>query len=388
MSSPPRYTAAEMLARLVAFDTTSRRSNLDLVDFVSGYLAGFGITARLFRDPQVPKANLFATIGPDVAGGVILSGHTDVVPVDGQDWSSDPFALIKREGRWYGRGTADMKGFLAVVLAMVPDIVQAGLARPVHLALSYDEELGCAGVHSMIAGLAEMQPRPALCIVGEPTEMAVVTRHKGLHAYETVVIGREGHSSAPEAGASAIAAAGELIAFLNRLGEEMRERAEPLSPFETPYSTINVGLIEGGTAVNILARECRFLWECRPMPGWDAQEILRRFTAFAEADVLARMRKTAPDARIETRELAGVPAFTAGDNSPAEELARALTGQNETGAVAFTTEAGLFQDIGIACVVCGPGSVRQAHQPDEFIEISQLDECARFIARLIEALKT
>ena len=388
MTSSPRYTPAEMLAKLVAFDTTSAKSNLDLIDFVRDYLSTHGIASRLFRDPQAPKANLFATIGPAVAGGVILSGHTDVVPVDGQDWTGDPFTLSLRDGRYYGRGSADMKGFLATALAMVPDFVDAGLARPIHLALSYDEELGCAGVHSMIAGLADMTARPAVCIVGEPTEMTVVTRHKGLRAHATTIVGREGHSSAPEAGASAIAAAGELIAFLNRLAEEMKERAESLSPFQTPYSTINVGLIEGGTAINILARDCWFAWECRPMPGWDAGEILRRFTAFAETDVLVGMRAGAPEAAIVTHETAGVPAFTAGDNSPAEELARAFSGQNEARAVAFTTEAGLFQGIGIPTVVCGPGSVRQAHQPNEFVEIAQIDECARFIARLIEVLKT
>ncbi|MFQ5534118.1 MAG: acetylornithine deacetylase [Sphingomonadales bacterium] len=376
------FTPLEMLEQLVRFDTTSRNSNLALIDFVVDYLAGHGVAAEIYRDPAQPKANLFATIGPADRGGVILSGHTDVVPVDGQDWSRDPFVLTKDSGRFYGRGTADMKGFLATALALTPEFKSAPLRRPIHLALSYDEELGCSGVHSLIAALSNRAPRPEICIVGEPTEMKIVTGHKGIRTYETEITGREAHSSAPDMGASAISAAAELIGFLGRLATEFDRKREAHSRFALPYSTINVGVIEGGNAINIIAGHCRFSWECRPLPGWDEDEVIRRFEAFAQDELLPRLRATAPDARIEIRETARVPVYRGQRDSGAETLMRALTGRNRTDVVAFGTEAGLFEGIGIPTVVCGPGSIGQAHKPDEFIEQEQIETCLDFLRRL------
>lgn len=377
-----------MLDRLVAFDTTSRNSNLELIDFVAGYLSGHGVDAEILRDRNQPKASLFATVGPGDVGGVILSGHTDVVPVDGQAWSTDPFRLTAAGGRLYARGAADMKGFLAVALALVPDMLAADLKQPIHLALSYDEEVGCSGVHDLIAALDRRRPKPRLCIVGEPTEMKVVTAHKGIRAFETVVTGRDAHASAQDLGASAISAAARLIEFLNRLAAEMKARGEAGSPFSLPFPTINVGTIEGGTAINIIARECRFAWEYRPFPGWDEDEIIGAFDNFAAEEVLPDMRRTAPDATITTTQCARVPVFTAPPDSPAEALAMTLTGRNESDVVAFGTEAGLFAAIGIPTVVCGPGSVRQAHQADEYVAADQIDACIRFVTRLIDLLRS
>jgi len=383
-------TPVALLERLVAFDTTSAKSNLALIEFAAEYLAGHGIRARLIHNEDKTKANLFATVGPEADGGVVLSGHTDVVPVTGQAWDSDPFRVVEREGRLHGRGTADMKGFIATALALVPEMRRGRLARPIHFALSYDEEVGCLGAPAMIAEFGRSLPRPALAIVGEPTEMEVANAHKGAYGFESVVTGLEAHSSATHRGVSAIAYAADIIRHMGALAAEMRIRAEQAAEagdapllLDPPYATLSVGMIEGGTALNIIPRRCRFTWDCRLLPSQPAEQVPERVRAFVEADVLPRMRATFPEATVETRALYAVPALAPEPGSPAETLALRLAGRNRATAVAFGSEAGQFQAAGIPTVLCGPGSIREAHKPNEFVEAAQLESCARFLSRLI-----
>jgi acetylornithine deacetylase len=372
-----------MLRRLVAFDTTSARSNLPLIHFVRDYLAAYGIDSELSFDDTGEKANLFATIGPAGRGGVVLSGHTDVVPVTGQPWSTDPWVVTEKAERLYGRGTADMKSFIAIALALVPEWREMSLETPIHLALSYDEEVGCFGVRRLIERLPEGAARPRLVIVGEPTEMRVVTAHKGCYLYHTTVTGLEAHSSAPRRGVSAIMEASRLIGFIGRLAEEHAQSGgDPR--FDPPHTTFNVGIVEGGTAFNIVPRQCRIVWEFRAVPTDDPAEIEARLERFVETELLPRMRATHPEASVITERVVAMPAFAPERDSPAEALVRRLTGANGTGTVAFGTEAGLFQSAGIPTVVCGPGSIDQAHQPDEFISLGQVAAGERFLRRLGE----
>jgi acetylornithine deacetylase len=313
---------------------------------------------------------------------VVLSGHTDVVPVDGQDWSSDPFALTRRDGKLYGRGTADMKGFIACALSLAPEALERPLAFPLHLAFSYDEEIGCLGAPSLARHVAQAGTPPRAVIVGEPTGMDVIDAHKGIRGFVTTITGREAHSSQPDKGANAIFAAAELIRFLDGMAAEMRERGDPSGRFDPPCTTVEVGTIQGGTAHNIVPRQCRFGWGYRYLPDQDPDEILRRFEAHAAQHVLPRLRATAPDTSIETNPRASVPALRP-TASPAVEIACALAGKNETGTVAYGTEAGIFVGAGIPAVICGPGHIDQAHRPDEFIEAAQLDSCLAFLRRLI-----
>lgn len=378
-----RGRTIEILERLVAFDTVSARSNLALIEFIRALLAEHGIDCRLTFHEGGEKANLLATIGPPVAGGVVLSGHTDVVPVDGQPWTSDPFRCTVRDNRIYGRGTADMKGFIACTLALLSEMTAAPLRVPIHLAFSYDEEVGCLGVPALLDDLAARLPLPAVAIVGEPTRLDVADRHKGIYGFETIVIGRDGHSSAPHRGVNAIAAAAELIALLQRIAAEFRDHGPFDDSFDPPYTTINIGLIEGGTAVNIIPRRCAIRWETRPLPVQDPAEIVGRLDRFAATDLLPRLRQVAPEAEVTTRQTVGVAGLMVDAGSPAAALLRRLTGANSTIGVAFTTEAGLFQRAGIPAVVCGPGSIEQAHQPDEFVEIDQLEACVALLRKVI-----
>lgn len=381
------FSTQNMLARLVAFDTTSRESNLALIGFVREYLEGHGVASTLIHNDAGTKANLYATIGQqNVPGGIVLSGHTDVVPVDGQAWAGDPFELHERDGRLYGRGTADMKGFIASALALVPVFV-AGIGRtPLHLAFSYDEEIGCLGVHSMVRHIAEHLARPKAVIVGEPTMMQVVNSHKGIRTFTTEVTGLEAHSSTPHLGVNAIDVAVQLINFLHRLRGEMQTRGDASGRFDPPYSSIHVGVIEGGTALNILPRRCRFQWEIRPLPGQDPDEITSRFTAYAMNEVLVPLRAISQQADIITKQRADVPPLAPQNASPAEALVTALRGANTLHAVSYTTEAGIFQDVGIPAVVCGPGHIDQAHKPDEFIALSELAACDGFLRQLLTAI--
>ena len=370
--------AAAILRELVGFDTTSRNSNLPLVERVASRLRDSGIEARIIASDDGEKANLFATAGPDVEGGVVLSGHTDVVPVDGQDWSSDPFELTERDAKLYGRGAADMKGFLACALALAPRFSRTPLRHPLHLAFSYDEEVGCLGVGRMIEFILDETPEPGAVIVGEPSSMGIASAHKGICAMTTAVRGREAHSSRPQDGANAIAAAAAIASHLYRLCGELAE-TERDERFDPPYTTFNAGRISGGTAVNIVAGECVLDWEFRPIPGADPDAIVERVKAFSS---------TLPqDVRVSTTRNVYVPPFDAPDGSPAEELARRASGRNDSGTIAFVTEASLFSRAGFPAVVCGPGDIAQAHQPDEFIEISQLSACLEFLDAIADELR-
>ncbi len=373
-----------MLSRLVSFDTTSRGSNLELVSFVEDYARSYGLSPRRIPNPEGTKSNLLITVGPQEPGGVILSGHTDVVPVDGQPWDTDPFSMVERDGKLFGRGTSDMKAFSAVILSLLPELTRRPLRTPVHIALSYDEEVGCLGVRPMIADIVKSVPMPRLAIIGEPTDMKVVNAHKGIRSFRTTVTGREAHSSQTDKGVNAVMVAAELIMHLSKLAEDMRRRGDPSGRFDPPYTTVQSSTIEGGTALNILARHCTFQWEFRYLPGTSQDEVLESFNTYALNEVLPRLKRIAPEADIETKVRAHVPALVAVNGCPAEALAKQLTGRNHAEAVSYGTEAGLFQEAGIPSVVCGPGSILQAHKPNEFIEISQVEACEQFIRRLID----
>lgn len=381
------YTLIEMIEKLVAFDTTSRNSNLDLIDFVADYLDGHGIAVTQTFDDEGRKANLFASLGPERAGGVVLSGHTDVVPVDGQPWDGDPFTVAARDKRLYGRGVADMKSFIAVALALAPDFKAADLQTPLHFALSYDEEVGCLGVDRMIAGIEAAGIAPEIVIVGEPTGMKVANAHKGIYTFRTEVTGFEVHSSATHLGVNAVMFAADLIGFLGNLAEEMRGRAEPDSGFDPPYTSVHVGTVEGGTALNIIPRRCGFQWEYRLMPQADPDEIIERFEAYAKSLVPA-MRAVADGVGIHTVRRSQVPGLELEDASPAERLVMALTGDNRAIKVSYGTEAGKFQQAGASTVICGPGHIAQAHKPNEFIDLAQVEACEAFMRRLMERLQT
>ncbi|MDW7553118.1 MULTISPECIES: acetylornithine deacetylase [Azospirillum] len=374
-----------MIARLVGFDTVSRRSNMALIDWVRDYLAGYGVESRLVPSPDGAKANLFATIGPMTEGGVVLSAHTDVVPVDGQPWDTDPFTLVERDGRLYGRGTADMKSFPAVALALLPDILAAGLKRPLHLALSYDEEVGCIGAPAMIARIADELPRPSAVIVGEPTSMGVVLAHKGCYVLRTTVTGHEVHSSQIDRGVSAVMTAARLVTLVGDMAAENAAASDPACGFDPPFTTLQVGTIEGGTAANITARHCSFVWDIRPLPGDDWTRYRDRFEAECER-LRAAMRRISPDCDIRTEQLAGVPGLAPEPEGAAAQLCHALTGRNDSGMVSFAAEAGQFQEAGLSTVLCGPGSIDQAHQPNEYIDVAQVTACEGFLRDLVRRL--
>jgi acetylornithine deacetylase len=381
--------AREILARLVSFPTVSQESNLPLVDWAEGYLAGLGAACRRTWSDDRRKVNLLATFGPEGEGGIVLSGHTDVVPAQEEEWSSDPFRLVEREGRLYGRGTADMKGFLAAVLAVAPALAAARLRCPVHLAFSYDEEVGCLGAPRMIHDMVAAGLRPEIAIVGEPSGMRPAGAHKSVNLFRTRVVGAEAHSSQPHLGAGAIFAAGRLVEALWRLGEEARAAADPGRPFEPPWTTVQVGTIQGGTAMNVLPRTCTFTWEYRALPGEDQDRILRAFREEVSGRVLPALREFAPSASIETIPLARVPPLAPEAGGAAESLVRQLTGEaaGPTRVVSYGTEGGQFQAAGISTVICGPGSIDRAHRPDEFLEVEQLERCVAFLLRLLEQVR-
>ena len=373
-----------MLEALVGLPTVSRDSNLALIDFVSAYLADCGVTVHLVESDCGGKANLYATIGPQASGGVVLSGHTDVVPVDDQDWHSDPFQITERNGRLYGRGTSDMKAFIAIALALVPEMDR--LKRPIHLALSYDEEVGCLGAPRLIEALLDALPDPSAVIVGEPTEMRVVTAHKSMFIFETRVLGHEAHSSKQDQGVPAVMVAGRLISWLAERQRRNRDRAARDCEFEPAYSTLHCGVVQGGTAQNITARHCRFITDIRTLPGEQPMEFFRELESYAREDLEPEMHSVHPDTGISFEIKADVPGFAAGEDEPAVLLAKQLTGQNATEAVAYGAEAGQFQAAGLSVVMCGPGSIAQAHQPDEYISLDQLEQGTEFIRRLIDKL--
>jgi acetylornithine deacetylase len=380
--------AQELLTTLVAFDTTSAKSNLKLIDFVSDTLASRGVAATLTPTPDGAKASLFATIGPaNGNGGIGLSSHSDCVPVEGQTWTSNPFTLTSRDGKLYGRGSCDMKGFLACVLSSVPLFTASKLKQPIHIIVSYDEEVGCTGVRPLIARLGKDLPRPRAIIVGEPTNMTVIEAHKRIDAYRTIVTGKEAHSSLPQLGVNAISVAAELIEEIACIGADL-VASENNDRFDPPSSTVQVGTIEGGTAPNIVPKTCKFLWQVRSLPDADADFAAKRLKAFAEERLLPRMKRVADTASIETQHLGDVPAFLAEPGSEAVALALALTGANSPSAVSYATEAGLFEEAGCSTVICGPGDIEQAHAADEFVTVAQLDACMTFLAKLAQRLGT
>ncbi|MBH9536886.1 acetylornithine deacetylase [Novosphingopyxis sp. YJ-S2-01] len=385
MSADLAAKGRAILETLVGFDTTSRLSNLALIEWVEEYLSGFGITGRRVPNADGTKANFYATVGPDVEGGVILSGHSDVVPIDGQDWSSDPWTVTERDGRLHGRGTSDMKAFIALALAAVPRFQEG--KRPVHIALSYDEEVGCKGAPDLIASIADHVPAPALAIVGEPTSMAVVTGHKGIALHEVRVRGHEAHSSLTHLGVSANMVAIGLMGELAALAEGLKGRADPDSPFTPPHATLTVGMMSGGTASNILARDARFVFDLRCPPGQDPLEILAPFMeriAAVDAELKARF----PECGVSVERLSHTPPLAPVPDGPAEAFVRSLTGDNGPAlAVSYAAEAGQFARAGFATVLCGPGSIEQAHQPDEWITLEQIDRGAAFMERLAARLK-
>jgi acetylornithine deacetylase len=381
-------TPRDILGRLVAFRSVSRDSNLDLVEWVEEWLDGRGIAAHRVWNPERTKAALYAHVGPDVPGGVVLSGHSDVVPVDGQDWTSDPWTLTERDGRLFGRGAADMKGFVALALwAMAEAVREGGLRLPLQLALSYDEEVGCTGAPPMIEAMSARLPRAAAVIVGEPTMMKVVTGHKGGMGFATRVRGHEIHSSLMHRGVSAIHEAARLVMWANEVNAANRA-AQPTpaaAAFDPPYTTLHVGQIAGGTAHNITAANCRLDFGFRIVPGERMEDWEARYREKV-AEVEAAMRAVHPDAGIDLEPHFRLPALEPEDGGAAEKLVRQLTGDNDQHVVSFGTEAGHFQDRGYSTVVCGPGAIAQAHQPDEFITTAQLDAGEAFMRRLLAHL--
>jgi acetylornithine deacetylase len=376
----------EMVTRLVGFDTTSRNSNLALIEFVRDYLDTHKVASELVFAEDGVKANLYATIGPQDRSGIMLSGHTDVVPVDDQDWHTAPFKLLEKDSRLYGRGTCDMKSFIAIVLTLVPELVGRRLREPIHLSFSYDEEVGCIGVRRLIGVLANRPNRPRLCIVGEPTSMQVGVAHKGKHTLRCHVHGHEAHSSQIHLGVNAIEAAAELIARLKEMARRKRDQG-PFDPdFDPPYSSIHTGTIHGGTALNIVPKDCEFDFEVRPLPGDDVGALVAELRDFAANRVLPEMRAVRAESDIVIEELSSAPGLNTAVDAEVTQLAAALSGENTTTKVSFGTEGGLFQAAGIPTVVCGPGSIDQAHKPDEYIDLDQVARCEAFLRRLIDRL--
>jgi acetylornithine deacetylase len=381
---PDLATTTGILERLIGFDTTSRSSNLQLIEWVEAYLDRLTIPHRRVPNADGTKSNLVATIGPSEPGGVVLSGHTDVVQVDGQPWSSEPFVLTARDGRLYGRGTCDMKGFLALALAAAPEILATKPKKPVHLAFSYDEEIGCLGAPAMIEVIRRELPAPSVAIIGEPTDMEAVSGHKGITTFHVTVTGREAHSSQTQQGVSANMAAIRLMAKLAEISQRLERDADPDSPFTPKGATLTIGVIRGGTAHNILARECQFHFDLRVPPGLDPEALLTPF--FAEADAVDRWIKArAPEGGVHLHRQSNVPAFAPEPDGAAERLARRLAGDNgPPRVVSYAAEAGQFQRAGFSTVLCGPGSILQAHQPDEYVEISQMERGLAFMRRLTD----
>ena len=377
----------DMLAKLISFDSTSRLSNLDLIDWVESELGPLGAVCRRIPNAEGTKANLWVRIGPDVPGGIVLSGHTDVVPVDGQDWHTDPFTLTERSGLLYGRGTCDMKGFIALCLAFAPAFAKLNLRKPIHFAFSYDEEVGCQGAPDMIAQIVAHGAQPDAVWVGEPSLWQVVSGNKGIMVTEVDIYGHEAHSSLPQLGVSANGVAIDLLGVLRQIERDLTQQGPPDSPFDPPYPTLSVGELNGGTAANILARHCHFVFDLRCPPGFDPDIILTPFYAAANSADQALKARFSTCGVTVTR-MSNVPPLAPDPDNAAEILVRALTGDNALRAVAYATEAGQFHEAGLGAVICGPGSIDQAHKPNEFIDPDQLRQGVEIFHKLIERLST
>lgn len=379
-------TSQQLLGRLIGFATVSRDSNLEMIAFIRDYLEGLGVQSELFYNPERTKANLFATIGPQDRGGIVLSGHTDVVPVDGQAWTVEPFRLTEANGRLYGRGTADMKGYIASVLAAVPRFLERPLKLPVHLAFSYDEEVGCLGVRPMLDELAKRPHRPRLCVIGEPTELKPVLGHKGKLAMRCNVKGAACHSAYAPYGVNAIQYAARLIGRLEEIGADLAQPEHHDVRFDPPFSTVQTGVIKGGRALNIVPAECEFDFEVRALPDFNAEEVVDKLQTYAEAELLPKMRAVQSETDIRLQPLSAYPGLATPPDSEAARLLALLSGSTDFGTVAFGTEGGLFEHAGIPTVVCGPGSMDQGHKPDEFVTQEQLKGCDAMMLRLAEYL--
>ncbi len=386
----PSAAALEMIDRLIEFPTVSRDSNLGLIEFARDYLAGLGVRPHLVYDRHEKKANLFCSLGDEgamKAGGLVLSGHTDTVPVDGQDWASDPFRASHRDGRIHGRGSADMKGFIAIALAWAPRFLAAAERTPIHLSLTYDEETTFLGVRGLVADLAERGIEPAACIIGEPTDMQAIVAHKGKRDFCCRVRGREAHSALAPTGVNAIEFAARLIAYIRAVADRM-SRGEPRDArFGVPYTTLQTGTIRGGIATNVVPRDCEFTFEMRNIPTTPTDALVEEIVGYAKRELLPEMRRVAPDADIAFEPGLNLPAFGIAPDAPVVQFAQRLarTAHLGTGAVSFATEASIFMNAGIPTVVLGPGSIEQAHKPDEYISYAQVAACEAFFTRLAEA---
>jgi acetylornithine deacetylase len=377
-------STAGMLARLVSFDTTSRNSNLALIGHVRAYLDAHRIPYRISTDASGEKANIHAIVGPQCAGGVALSGHVDTVPVDGQAWTADPFTLRQSNGRLYARGSADMKGFVAACLAAVPDIKARRLARPLHLFISYDEEVGCHGARRLLEDLDESGLKPALCVVGEPSGMQPILAHKGKLNLRVGVRGLPGHSSEPGKGVNAVQAASEAVAYVAAEARRLAKEGPFEEGFDPPHTTIHVGTIQGGTILNIIPERCEFVMEWRPIPGDDAMRHLERLREFVAANIEPAMHAVSRGTGFDFEITTTMPGLSLDADHPLTAIVKQLTGSNSTGKVSYGTEGGFYQDAGIPTIICGPGHIAQAHQPDEWVAQDQLDACDTFIRGLVD----
>jgi acetylornithine deacetylase len=383
----PSPEALAMVKQLIEMPTVSRDSNLDLIHWIRDHLKSLGVDATLVHDATGKKANLYATLGPQDRPGIVLSGHTDVVPIDGQDWDTDPFRIVEKDGKLYARGTSDMKSFVAVALSYAPKFLAQPLETPIHYAFTYDEEVGCLGAKRLIEVLRDMPVKPKACIVGEPTEMQVIAQHKGKKSWRVDVRGFECHSSLTHMGANAVEAAAELIAFIKSLARKKRDHG-PFDPeFAPPYTSLHTGTVNGGTALNIVPKDCSFLWEIRYLPQDDVDALFAEVVAYAKTKLEPELKAIDPNSGFSFTQISEFPGLATDDRAGVVELAKALTGANRVQKVAFGTEAGLFSELGIPTIVCGPGSIEQAHKPNEFIELSQIGLCEAFMGRLLQRVK-
>ena len=387
MTRRPTQNCLDILRYLIAFDTTSRNSNLELIDYVKALLDEQAIPFRLTYDDDQRKANLLATLGPtETPGGYVLSGHTDVVPVDGQDWETDPFNLTEIDGKLYGRGTTDMKSFIAVVLAALPELQRRRLKVPVYIALSYDEEVGLIGVHRLITDMSESGFRPASCIVGEPTRMRIVTSHKGKRSYRCRVRGAEAHSSLAPTGVNAVEYAGAVVAYLQKLARRFRTEGPFDEEYDCAHTTVHVGTIRGGTALNIVPAECTLEFEFRHLSGDNPDKIFSELKAFVGKDLLPEMQAVHPNSGIEFEPMSIIPSLDTDEDADITQLAKAITGDNGIQKVSYNCEACLFDEAGVQTIICGPGDIDQAHKPNEFIEIDQISKCETFVEKLMDRI--
>lgn len=371
-----------LLRHLIAFPTISTDSNLAMIDFLATRLEGVGAKVEVHADPSGTKANLFATLGPEVDGGILLSGHSDVVPVADQDWTTDPFEMVERDGRLYGRGTCDMKGFIAAAVAMAPFYAEKVKDRPIHFAFTHDEETGCLGAQALAQVLRAQGVRPGVAIIGEPTRMRIIEGHKGCYEYTTHFTGLEGHGSGPDRGVNAVEYAVRYVGRLLELKEKLKARAPAKGRFDPPWTTINTGALVGGVAHNVIPGKARVDWEMRPVQSGDADFVKEDLHHYCTHTLLPAMRAVMPEADIVTEVIGEVDGLIPADENEARDIVAELTGANGADTVAFGTEAGIFQALGMSAVVCGPGSIEQAHKPDEYLALDQLEECLVMLERL------